>query len=106
MQAMQQRGVRETGLHISSIRKQPMSAIERAHVIVDPRDNVTTVLDEDTGLRRLQGGMDVAPGVPFGHKVALRPIARGEPVIKYGVAIGRATSDVTSGEHVHVHNCV
>ncbi len=83
-----------------------MSAIERAHVIIDPRDNVTTVLDQGVGLRRLQGGMEVAPGVPFGHKVALCAIAHGEPVIKYGVAIGRATCDIASGEHVHVHNCV
>ena len=83
-----------------------MSAIERAHVIIDPRDNVTTVLDQGVGVRRLQGGMEVAPGVPFGHKVALRVIAHGEAVIKYGVAIGRATCDIAAGEHVHVHNCV
>ena len=105
MQVVQQRGAHETGLHISSIRNQLMSAIERVHVIIDPRDNVTTVLDQYIGLRRLQGGMELAPGVPFGHKVALRGIAQGEPVIKYGVAIGRATCDIASGEHVHVHNC-
>lgn len=82
-----------------------MTPQERIHVVVDPRDNVTTVLDQGTGLDRLQGGLEVALGVPFGHKVALRPIARGEPVIKYGVAIGRATHDIASGAHVHVHNC-
>lgn len=82
-----------------------VSAEERIHVVVDPRDNVTTVLDQRTDLDRLQGSMGVALGVPFGHKVALRPIARGGPVIKYGVAIGRATCDIASGAHVHVHNC-
>lgn len=82
-----------------------MTADERIHVVVDPRDNVTTVWDQATGLAQLQGGMKIAPGIPFGHKVALRPIARGEPVIKYGVAIGRATRDIASGEHVHIHNC-
>ncbi len=82
-----------------------MTAEQRIHVVVDPRDNVTTVLDQSTGLDRLQGGMKVALGVPFGHKVALRPITRGEPVIKYGVAIGRATHDIDPGAHVHVHNC-
>lgn len=105
MQAMQQRGTHETGLPIPSIRSQPMSAAERVHVIVDPRDNVTTVLDQSTGLRRLQGGMEVVPGVPFGHKIALRAIARGAPVLKYGVAIGHAICDIAAGEHVHVHNC-
>lgn len=82
-----------------------MTTEERAHVIIDPRDNVTTVLDQGTALGRLQGGMAVALGIPFGHKAALRPIARGEPVIKYGVTIGHATRDIAPGEHVHVHNC-
>lgn len=77
----------------------------RVHVRVDPRDNVTTVLDQLTGVTMLAGGEPVAAGVPFGHKVALRPIAAGEPVIKYGIPIGRATRDIAAGEHVHVHNC-
>ncbi len=82
-----------------------VSATERAHVIIDPRDNVATVLDQGTSLRRLEGGLEIGAGVPFGHKIALRAIPQGEPVIKYGVAIGRATCDITAGEHVHVHNC-
>lgn len=82
-----------------------MSAVERTHVIIDPRDNVTTLLDEDSGLRRLEGGLEIPAGVPFGHKIALRTINRGDSVIKYGVAIGCATRDIGAGEHVHVHNC-
>lgn len=82
-----------------------MSASERGHVIVDARDNVTTVLDGGTSLCRLEGGLEIAPGVPFGHKIALCAIPKGEAVIKYGVAIGRATCDIAAGEHVHVHNC-
>ena len=39
-----------------------------------------------------------------GHKYALRPIAEGENVIKYGMPIGRATAGIGAGEHVHVHN--
>jgi altronate dehydratase small subunit len=42
--------------------------------------------------------------IPFGHKVALLPIAAGEPVRKYGEMIGRASSDIRAGEHVHTHN--
>lgn len=41
---------------------------------------------------------------PDGHKVALRDIKSGEFVIKYGFPIGRATSDIKTGEHVHSHN--
>ncbi|MBO7722075.1 MAG: altronate dehydratase [Kiritimatiellae bacterium] len=39
-----------------------------------------------------------------GHKYALRGIAAGENVVKYGMPIGRATRDIAAGEHVHVHN--
>lgn len=42
--------------------------------------------------------------IPLGHKVALRDLADGEQVIKYGVSIGRATTAIRAGEHVHVHN--
>jgi altronate hydrolase len=41
-----------------------------------------------------------------GHKYAIRPIANGENVIKYGMPIGRATCDIAVGDHVHVHNVV
>ena len=46
----------------------------------------------------------VAQPIPFGHKVALEPIAKGAKVIKYGAPIGSATCDIAPGEHVHVHN--
>ncbi len=39
-----------------------------------------------------------------GHKYALRPIACGENVVKYGMPIGHATRNIAPGEHVHVHN--
>lgn len=57
---------------------------------------------------RVQNGgpleLDVLEPVPLGHKIALRDIAQGEQVVKYGVAIGRATRPIRAGEHVHVHN--
>ncbi|PKP90544.1 MAG: altronate hydrolase [Alphaproteobacteria bacterium HGW-Alphaproteobacteria-16] len=42
--------------------------------------------------------------VPRGHKLALRAHAPGDPVLKYGHPIGRATVAIAPGEHVHVHN--
>lgn len=39
-----------------------------------------------------------------GHKVACRDIKRGDPIIKYGVAIGYALSDIKIGQWVHFHN--
>jgi len=42
--------------------------------------------------------------IPIGHKVALRDIANGDTVIKYGHDIGKAVADIEKGGHVHVHN--
>jgi len=55
-------------------------------------------------------GAEVAPGVaaaeriPAGHKVAVKPIAMGEPVKRYGQIIGFATVPIGPGQHVHVQN--
>jgi altronate hydrolase len=52
------------------------------------------------------GGVRTVMPIPPGHKVALRAIAPGEPVHKYGQVIGFACAPVAVGEHVHVHNLV
>jgi hypothetical protein len=77
----------------------------RQHLRMDARDNVTTLIDAAVDQLHLTDGAPVAAGVPFGHKAALEPIAKGAPVVKYGVVIGHATQDIAAGEHVHVHNC-
>jgi hypothetical protein len=58
---------------------------------------------------RIRGGADefevaVAEAVPFCHKPALRALAPGEGVRKYGEVIGEATAAVAKGGLVHVHN--
>lgn len=42
--------------------------------------------------------------IPFGFKMALRPMAEGEAVVKYGNPIGFASRAIAAGELVHVHN--
>src|ERR1043166_171788 len=42
--------------------------------------------------------------IPAGHKIALRPIAQGEAVMRYGQIIGRASKPIEPGDHVHTHN--
>ena len=42
--------------------------------------------------------------IPYGHKIAIRDIPGGTPILKYGEQIGRANGDIARGEHVHVHN--
>ena len=72
-----------------------------------PEDNVAIAA------RPLQPGQEfqfdgavfaVSRRVGLGHKIAVRPIAKGEAVRKYGQIIGFASADIAPGDHVHVHN--
>jgi altronate hydrolase len=54
------------------------------------------------GPRELRVGQRVGPG----HKLALKEIADGAPVRKYGQIIGFAQGRIAAGEHVHTHNLV
>ncbi|MGZ5181781.1 MAG: UxaA family hydrolase [Ramlibacter sp.] len=49
-------------------------------------------------------GVTVAGLVPPGHKLAVRDLAAGQPVRRYGQIIGFAAQPVRAGQHVHVHN--
>lgn len=42
--------------------------------------------------------------VPYGHKIALFNIKKGELIIKYGESLGVVTEDIKKGDYVHVHN--
>ena len=42
--------------------------------------------------------------IPQGHKFAIKPIKKGDAVIKYGFRIGYAQADVEVGGWIHTHN--
>ena len=78
---------------------------------IHPEDNVVVALADlapgttlELGESTLKPGVISGDPIPFGHKVAVVPIARGQAVIKYGAPIGVATEDIAPGQHVHVHN--
>lgn len=74
---------------------------------LSPQDNVAVLVRDVAGGSdvRIEGRViAVDRDVGMGHKVALRPIARGEKIVKYGMPIGSATAAIAVGEHVHVHN--
>jgi len=45
-----------------------------------------------------------AERIEAAHKLALRDIAKGEDIIKFGQAIGYATEAIREGDWVHLHN--
>ena len=79
---------------------------------IDRHDNVATLLQDaneaDTLLVRGESGaptISACATVRAGHKIAVKSIAEGEHVIKYGQPIGVATRPICCGEWVHLHNC-
>ena len=72
-------------------------------VRVDPADNVATLLDDGQAGESV-AGVTLTDDVPRGHKVALMPIAAGDPVVKFGFAIGATRRAIATGEHVHSDN--
>jgi len=48
--------------------------------------------------------IQIVSNVPMAGKIATRPIAEGEKIIKFGQSIGHATRNIEPGEWVHTHN--
>jgi altronate dehydratase small subunit len=84
----------------------------RRHALaIKKEDNVATAIRDIAAGETAVVGIDdevlmisVAGDIAFGHKLAVRVIGKGDDIIKYGTVIGRATQDIRTGEHVHVHN--
>lgn len=75
--------------------------------LLDEGDNVAVALRDISAGEDVEipsGTLHIASDIPRGHKVALRNIAEGSPVSKYGHVIGQATAGIGAGEHVHSHN--
>lgn len=72
-------------------------------IIINPADNVAVALT-DLKKGEVYEGVTLKEDIVKGHKFALKDIAQGEQVIKYGNPIARATADITEGAHVHTHN--
>ncbi|MBV8809974.1 MAG: altronate dehydratase [Acidobacteriaceae bacterium] len=78
-----------------------------AVILLHPHDNVAVArVSVPAGqLLELNGyAVSTSASIPAGHKVALRAIAPGEAVYRYGNVIGFALAPIAAGDHVHVHN--
>ena len=74
-------------------------------IVLNKNDNVGVsqfIIPEKTKIE----GKDITTvdSIPFGHKVCLKTINKGEPIIKYDQIIGFASKNINPGEHVHSHN--
>ena len=57
------------------------------------------IMDQDKDIQ-VQAKSDI----PIGHKLAIKALANGATVIKYGVDIGKTVAPIAVGEHTHVQN--
>jgi len=76
-------------------------------LLLAPGDNIavaTAALPAGTEREVAGARITLAADVEVGHKFALRPIARGERIVKYGAPIGVALRAIAPGEYVHTHN--
>ena len=74
---------------------------------INENDNVIVALRElAAGETILAGTQEVTARetILAGHKMAIRDIAAGAEVIKYGFRIGNAKENIAAGQWVHVHN--
>lgn len=81
-------------------------------ILLNVKDDVATALTDLKASERVTALLDdrtvnvvLTQDIAFGHKVALRDIAEGEEILKYGMPIGKALCAIRAGEWVHVHNC-
>ena len=86
-----------------------MSSIDA--FIMKSLDNVATVIrDIEIGDKVLATLGDelftiqATEKIPFGFKIALKTIQKGELIIKYGEVIGKANTVIEAGALVHIHN--
>ena len=87
----------------------PVTSPVWSAVVLHPADDVAVALRPlEPGPVALRGGdaktFELRAAIPMGHKFALRDIAAGADVRKYGEVIGIATTAIARGTHVHVQN--
>ena len=57
------------------------------------------VMDDDRTI-----DLEARQDIPIGHKVALKDMAVGDTVLKYGIDMGKVVAPIKTGEHAHVQN--
>jgi len=83
-----------------------MSETAPLTIRLNPADNVVVARAEIMPNTDIPGeGVTTNAPIPRGHKIATRPIAKGETVVKYDQIIGFAAHDIKVGDHVHTDNC-
>ncbi len=79
------------------IQVNPLDNVAIAKKNLEPGTPINTQVDHSRSVQ-------VIARIPAGHKVALKPLRKGDSIFRYGEAIGTASQEIAVGEHVHTHN--
>jgi len=79
-----------------------VGAAQTIYIQVHPRDNVAILVDPEgvSAGTVLPGGITARERIPQSHKVALEALEAGQPIVRYGHAIGFARRPIPAGSWV------
>jgi altronate hydrolase len=81
----------------------PTATSDARIIRLNPTDNLVVAVDDiEKGMQA--EGVTASARIPPGHKMAVVPIAVGEPIRKFGQIIGFATKPIAPGDWIHEHN--
>lgn len=72
---------------------------------IHPKDNVAVAL-EDLSKGYKYNDITLLDDVPFGHKVLLCDVKKGDNIVKYGYPIGQISYNCKKGSYIHQHNLI
>lgn len=74
---------------------------------IHPKDNVLVALQDLPAGQNIQfngSTIQLKQNIPAKHKFPLKPLTAGDPVLMYGVLVGKAVTDIGEGEAITVKN--
>lgn len=75
----------------------------RTYIQINEADNVAIAVQEIAEGTEIMPGVVTKSVIPQGHKIALVPIPKDAPVIRYGVELGYALDDIAQGQWINEH---
>ena len=71
---------------------------------LNEKDNIGIAPMDIPENKELSSDLKSREYIPYGHKVSLKKISKGEFIYRYGQIIGISSKNIMPGEHVHSHN--
>ena len=83
----------------------PMKNLAAPAIRLHPNDSVLVArVDLAQGSVLAEENLTCLNRIPAGHKIAVRALRKGDPVLKYNTIIGFAAADIQPGTLMHGHN--